>query len=347
MTSDIQNPIRLSLPSKGRLADETLKFLDDCGLPVYKPNPRQYEARIPDLPELVVLFQRPGDIVVSVRDGSVDFGISGLDVVEERKGENRHVLVLHDALTFGHCTLTLAVPEHLKNIQDINGLELFASQLDAPLRVATKFPDLTGKFLTAHNIPHKLISAEGTLETAPAIGYADIICDLVSSGQTLRSNRLRPLTDGTILKSQATLIANKHILMRNPKALQFARHLLEYFEAHIRATENMSVFANMRGSSAKAIAEKLFYQTTISGLQGPTISKIIVKDKDPNWFAIHIIVRRSELFKAISELRSIGGSGVVVSPLAYIFEEEPPRYNAMLRAISDEKQDKVQLRKGK
>jgi ATP phosphoribosyltransferase len=346
MISDKANPIRLSLPSKGRLADETLKFLDACGLPVYKPNPRQYEARIPDLPGLVVLFQRPGDIVVSVREGSVDFGISGLDMVEERKGENNHVLVLHDKLTFGHCTLTLAVPERMKNIHDINGLKQFATQLDVPLRVATKFPELTRNFLSAHNIPNKLISAEGTLETAPAIGYADIICDLVSSGQTLRDNRLRSLKDGMILMSQAALIANRHILMQDPEALQFARHLLEYFEAHIRATENVSVFANMRGSSAETIAEKLFNRTTISGLQGPTVSKIIVQDKDPNWFAIHIVVRRSDLFKAISELRSIGGSGVVVSPLAYIFEEEPPRYTAMLRAISDEKQDIVQPSKG-
>ncbi|RPJ38401.1 MAG: ATP phosphoribosyltransferase, partial [Chloroflexi bacterium] len=75
--------LRISLPSKGRLAEDALDFLSACGLKVYKPNPRQYEARIPALPELHVLFQRPADIVVSVRDGSVDFGITGIDLIEE------------------------------------------------------------------------------------------------------------------------------------------------------------------------------------------------------------------------------------------------------------------------
>ena len=93
--------MRLSLPSKGRLAEDCLDFLKACGLSIYKPNPRQYEATIPALPGLTVLFQRPADIVVSVRDGSVDFGITGIDVIEERRGENGDLLILHEALGFG------------------------------------------------------------------------------------------------------------------------------------------------------------------------------------------------------------------------------------------------------
>ena len=186
--------IRLSLPSKGRLAEDSFDLLESSGLKVYKPNPRQYEATIPAIPELVVLLQRPGDIVASVRDGSVDFGISGLDVTEEHKGENNEILILHDNLRFGGCVLKLAVPESLETVQDIDSLRKFSDSLDSTLRVATKYPALTGRFLDQHNIPHKLIHAEGTLETAPSIGYADIISDLVSSGQTLRDNRLRELS---------------------------------------------------------------------------------------------------------------------------------------------------------
>ncbi len=93
-----EQTIRLSLPSKGRLGSGSLDFLSDAGLQVFKPNPRQYQADIPVLPDLGVIFQRPGDIVVSVRQGSVDFGVTGLDVVEEKRGENGDVLVLHDAL---------------------------------------------------------------------------------------------------------------------------------------------------------------------------------------------------------------------------------------------------------
>lgn len=333
MENSLHNKIRLSLPSKGRLAEEALSFLDACGIKINKTNPRQYEATIPNLPDLIVLFQRPGDIVVSVREGSVDFGITGLDMVEEKRGENGNLLILHDALGFGQCALTLAIPENWTGTKNVSDLIERAKNSDTPLRIATKFPNLTNKFLSPYNIQTKLISAEGTLETAPSIGYADMISDLVSSGQTLKDNRLRPLNDGVILKSQAVLIGNTRALKSNPKVLEIARHLLEFIEAYQRGNENLALFVNMRGSSPRAIAELLFSQKTIGGLQGPTISQVVVRDKDSGWYAVNIIVKRSVLFEAVNELRSIGGSGVVVTPVTYIFEEEPPRYTAMLQTL--------------
>ncbi|HMD88077.1 MAG TPA: ATP phosphoribosyltransferase [Anaerolineaceae bacterium] len=328
---------RISLPSKGRLADDALNFLDACGLSVYKPNPRQYEALLPALPGLHVLFQRPGDIVVSVRDGSVDFGITGLDVVEERKNGDQNLMILHDSLNFGQCTLNLAVPEAWENVTCVSDLVARAAELNRPLRVATKYPVLASRFLNSYEIPHTLISAEGTLETAPAIGYADLICDIVSSGQTLRDNRLRPLTDGQLLSSQAVLIANVTSLRTRPQALQIARTLLEFFEGHLRANTNLAVFANMRGISPEAIADLIFERCSMRGLQGPTISRVIVANGDPNWYAVNLIVPRQKLFQSITELRSIGGSGVVVMPVTYIFDEEPPRYTAMLQKLAEYK----------
>ncbi len=328
--------LRLSLPSKGRLAEETMDFLSDCGLTVYRPNPRQYEAVIPEMPSVRVLFQRPPDIVVSVREGSVDFGITGLDVVEERKGDQEEVLVIHDALNFGQCRLNLAIPETWSDVTSIENLAQKTQSLNRKLRVATKYPEQTGKFLKTLNIPFTLIPAEGTLETAPSIGYADMICDIVSSGQTLRDNRLVALADGCLLTSQAVLIAIKESLRIRPDALQAARFLLEFFEAHLRANENLSIFANMRGTSPEDIAESIFISCHIPGLQGPTISRVIVKDPTENWYAVNIIVQRSYLYKAITELRSIGGSGVVVTPVKYIFDEEPPRYTALLQALKEQ-----------
>lgn len=325
--------VRLSLPSKGRLAEQSLAFLETCGLRVEKTNPRQYEASLPALPDLVVLFQRPGDIVVSVLNGSVDFGITGVDVLEERRGDNGEIVVLHDALGFGACSLTLAVPETWNTVQTVADLQAYTAGLQRPLRVATKYPVLAHRFLEARQIPHTLISAEGTLETAPSIGYADMIADLVSSGQTLKDNRLRALADGVIQPSQAALIANRNSLKNNPQALAVAHHLLEYIEAHLRATENMAIFANIRGDSPEAIAQSIFSQKTIGGLQGPTVSQVVVREGVANWYAVNIVVRRDTLFQAISELRSIGGSGVVVLPIAYVFEEEPPRYTAMLKEL--------------
>jgi ATP phosphoribosyltransferase len=240
---------------------------------------------------------------------------------------------MHDALGFGACALTLAVPEAWKSVQDIPSLREYSGALERPLRVATKFPVLTERFLNKHQIPHTLIAAEGTLETAPTIGYADVISDLVSSGQTLLDNRLRPLPDGVIQRSQAALIANRKTLQTRAEALEMGRRLLEYVEAHLRAEGNLLVTANMRGDSPEAIAQQMFTKTMVGGLQGPTISPVIVREAQSNWYSVTVIVRRDHLPQAISELRSIGGSGIIVSPVTYIFEEEPPRYKAMLEAL--------------
>jgi ATP phosphoribosyltransferase len=329
-----EQTIRLSLPSKGRLESNALDFLSAAGLRVFKPNPRQYQANLPALPDLGIIFQRPGDIVVSVRQGSVDFGITGLDVIEEKRGENGDILILYDALGFGHCSLMLAVPEVWETVNDMVSLKKFVGTLAQPLRVATKFPNLTKRFLDRHDIPHALIATEGTLEIAPTIGYADAISDLVSSGQTLKDNRLRALSDGLIQPSQAALIANRKVLQTHPEVLEMARRLLEYIEAHLRAKENLLVIANMRGENPEAIAQRIFTETHVGGLQGPTISPVFVRAGGSKWYSVSVVVRRDNLPQAITELRLIGGSGIIVSPVTYIFEEEPPRYKAMLDALS-------------
>jgi len=337
----IRTDMRLALPSQGRLEADALQFLQACGLGVYKPNPRQYQATLPAIPDLTVLFQRPGDIVVGVRQGSLDFGIAGLDSVEEKRGDNGDVIILHDALGFGHCALTLAVPESWTEVLTLPDLARRAALLGTEgrsLRVATRYPVLTGRFLASHGIaPVTLISAEGTLEVAPAIGYADLISDLVSSGTTLHDNRLRPLADGIILRSQATLIGNRRALQSRPVVLAVARTLIEFAEAHQRAEGHYLVFANMRGESPEAIAHRLFTQTRLGGLQGPTISRVVTREDDrQGWYAVNIVVGKDQVMLAIQELRSIGGSGVVVSPVTYIFEEEPARYRALLQVLGEQ-----------
>ncbi len=327
------NPFRISLPSKGRLSEEALGFLESCGLRVYKPNPRQYEAVLPDLPDLKVLFQRPGDIVASVADGSVDFGITGLDMVLEKSPEPTSILILHEALGFGGCTLSLAIPEGWEGVDTLEGLKTYGAHLGRPLRVATKFSRLTGRFLDLHQIHFSLISAEGTLETAPAIGYADMISDLVASGQTLRDNRLKVIEGGQILTSQAVLIANFYRLKRSEAAQTLARNLLELIEAHLRGSTNYSVFANMRGPSAQAVAQRIFDHSTLHGLQGPTISPVFTPQGNGDWYAVHVVVEKHEIYRAVNELRAVGGSGVVVVPVTYIFDEEPPRCVRMMQAL--------------
>jgi len=330
--------IRLALPSKGRLYDDALEFLDACGLRIYRPNPRQYAATIPGLPGVTVLFQRPGDLVVGVAQGSIDFGFTGRDVLEEKTvNDGENVLLIHDALGFSRCSLNLAVPMAWEDVRTLDDLRRQAETLGRPLRVATKFHGVTGRFLTEHAIPHELVISEGTLEIAPAIGYADLISDLVSTGTTLRDNHLRPLDDGEVLSSQACIIASRSALRQRPEVLAVARTLLEYVEAHLRAQDAVTVTANMRGESPEAIAASMLTQPHLSGLQGPTIAPVFppsgVKGNS-NWYAVNIVARKQQLTQTIAELRAIGGSGVIVTPVNYIFEEEPARYKAMLAALA-------------
>lgn len=345
---DQRNDIRLALPSKGVLHDGALDFLESCGLKVFRPNPRQYAAVIPALPAVTVMFQRPSDIVTSVQQGSVDFGITGRDVLDERTAlagadsalaPDDAPLVLHEALGFGPCRLCLAVPEAmpLTTMSELAGWAGARAEKGASLRVATKFPGLTARFLDEQRVPSvQLVQVEGTLEIAPAIGNADVIVDLVSSGVTLRDNHLRTLVDGTILESEAILIANRARLARQPDVLETARRLLEYIEAHLRASGSYLVTANVRGESPAAIAGRMFAHATIGGLQGPTVSPVVVRNgqtPESGWFAVNIVVRKQELFQAIGELRAISGSGVIVAPCIYIFEEEPARYMRLLDAL--------------
>lgn len=333
--------IRLALPSKGILQGEAEALLAACGLGVYRPNPRQYAATIPALPSVTVMFQRPSDIVSGIMAGTLDMGLTGLDIAAEY-GNTDQVLMLHDALGFGPCTLNLAVPETAA-ARTTADLATWAQELGRngrTLRIATKFAKLTSQFLEQHGISnYELITVEGTLEIAPAIGYADLIADLVSSGVTLRDNHLRPLDDGLILRSQAVLIGNRQTLRMRPEVLQVAQQLIEYIEAHLRAQGSYLIIANVRGDTPESITQLMGQHPHIRGLQGPTIAPVVPHDKlltdDDKWFAINIVVRKADLIQAIAELRTIGGSGVIVAPLTYIFEEEPQRSQALLAAVQE------------
>ena len=111
--------------------------------------------------------------------------------------------------------------------------------------------------------------------------------------------------------------------------------MLEMIGAHLRGRENLAVFANVRANSKEEISKTIFHKEVIRGLQGPTVSPILTRDGD-TFFAIHIVVRKDNLHSAIGELREIGGSGVVVSPVNYIFEEEPQEIINMKAALEEE-----------
>jgi ATP phosphoribosyltransferase len=112
--------------------------------------------------------------------------------------------------------------------------------------------------------------------------------------------------------------------------------MLEFIEANLRARGQHLVFANMRGDSEGEIAERIFSQTDLGGLQGPTVSPIVTRDGSGGWWAINIVVSSDRLYNAIQQLRAVGGSGVIVTPIAYIFDERPVRYQKLLATLGKE-----------
>ncbi len=332
----MQNQIRIALPSKGRMEEETLTFLAGCGVRVNKTNPRQYTATIPALPGVLVLFQRARDIPLSVAAGDVDLGITGYDALYETVPDNpESVVVIHEALGYGECSLVVAVPEDWQDVQTMADLAQKSGR--TPLRVATKFSSSVERFLAISGVQNvRVVLADGALESAPLVGYADFIADITSTGTTLRENRLRALDDGTVVSSQAVLIGNRAALTTRPDVLAATRQLLEFIEAHLRARGQYMIFANMRGSSAEEVAARVFEQPDLGGLQGPTVAPMITREGAGNWWAINLVTNERKLYDVIQQIRAIDGSGVVVTPVTYIFEEAPERYQRLLAALESE-----------
>lgn len=322
------------------MASDSLDLLKDCQLSVKQVNPRQYVAEIPQLPNVEVWFQRPKDIVRKLVSGDLDLGIVGLDTVSEYGQGNEDLILVHEALEYGQCHLSLAIPKY-GIFENINSLKELAQMpqwtAEKPLRVATGFNYLAPKFLKENGLKYVVFStADGALEAAPAMGIADAIVDLVSSGTTLRENNLKEIDGGVIVESQAVLVASRKSLTQREGVLDNTHEILERLEAHLRASGQFTVTANMRGSSAEEVAERVLGQPLLSGLQGPTVSPVFCKRGEkitPDYYAMVICVPKKMLYKSVQQLRAIGGSGVLVSPLTYIFDEEPPRWRQLLSKL--------------
>jgi ATP phosphoribosyltransferase len=329
--------VTIAMPSKGALAEPTLDFLKSCDLRVFQSNPRQYTATIPSLPQVDVLFQRVTDIVYKVAEGTVDLGITGLDVVHEIAGTVDDVILLHDNLKYGYCQLVLAVPEawiDVDTMADVVDVALdFREHKHRNIRVATKFTNLARNFLHNHGVHHfTLVEAEGAIEAAPTLGYADIIIDLSATGTTLRENHLKPIS--VLLDSYACLIGNARMLRESPEALETARTLLEVIDASLHGRKYYQVRANVRGESAEAVAHAVAAHATTRGLQGPTVAPIYAANTpdhdDGQWYNATIIVSDKDLLAAVAHLRDIGGTQTTVMPVRYVFMAQSPSYQKLL-----------------
>lgn len=330
--------VTLALPSKGAIAEPTYTYLRDCGLKTVKPNPRQYTGRIPAMPDVSLLYQRVKDVAYKVADGTAQLGITGYDVICENPSDS--VFVINPSLGYGHCRLVVAVPEawvDVETIFDLVEVALdFREKKGRDMRIATTYPHLTRQFMHANHIHHfSIVKADGAIEAAPTIGYADIIVDLTQTGTTLRENHLKQIQGGTITESQACLIGNREALQNDEAVLNAAKTLCEHIDAATTGKEFYQLTIDIAGQSAEDIAAKVTANSATRGLLGPTISQIHGANRSGSqgnnqWFTVTLTVQTKELLSAVNYLRETGATHVLATPVRYIFQESSPTYQAML-----------------
>ena len=216
----MKNIITIGLPSKGRLKDKAISFFEENGLKILQSNrERNYFATIENKSNVKIIYLHAKEIIQRLGDGTLDLGISGLDLLNESEKNLQNKISIKQKLNFGNANLVIAVPNDWIDVQTIADLEEVSfdirSKRNIRLRVATKYPNLTNDFLISKGVTqYKLISSLGATETYPFIGSSEIITDITSTGKTLSDNNLRILKDGLILKSTACLLIAKKKLTK-------------------------------------------------------------------------------------------------------------------------------------
>ena len=321
--------MRIALPSDGELYDSTIAFMRACGLTVSRPNSRRYTGTVPTIPGVEVLFQRTADVTQKVEEGSAELGVTGLDRVFEYRNDEARAAVLIEDLEYGRCEFVMAVPDSwmdVTSLSDLADLALEFRQEGKQLRIATKYPRLLRGYLYERGINYfTLIPASGAMEAAPAAGYADLIADLTASGATLRENQLKQLDEGTILASQACLIANPVLLSVSREALALARYIVELMEGHLRAEPYYRLTANVRAASAEEVSSTVLARPDLAGLRGPTVARVYnIEEQD--WFNVSLLIKKGQLLEAVDHLRNCGAIDVAASQLSYLFDGHSEAY---------------------
>jgi ATP phosphoribosyltransferase len=281
-------PLRLAVPNKGRLAEDAVDLLRRAGIVLQGSTERKLFASALG-GRLQVLFLRAQDIPEFVADGTVDAGMTGLDVVKESGVEVSKRL----DLGFGSCRLVLAVPE-ASPVQS-------PKDVPAGTRIATSFPNLAKAHFAKLRRKVRIVPVSGACEVTPMLGVADAIVDLTSSGSTLAMNHLREA--GTLLQSSCHLIAARKVdpvVREELDRLQFA------LESVLVAIGKRYLLADLPRKALKEV------QAFLPGVAGPTVVDIAGK---PQLVAIQVVVDEREIYDAVHRLRKLGGTGILVVPI--------------------------------
>jgi ATP phosphoribosyltransferase len=286
------NNLKLAIQRKGRLTDKSVELLKLCGLDIESYSERLVvTAR--NFP-LEILFLRDDDIPEYVQDSVADAGIVGENVLFEKQTTTMEM----EKLGFGRCSLIIAHPEknHLKSINEIDGKT-----------IATSYPNILKNFLKKNKINAKIIELSGSVEIAPSLGVADLICDIVSTGNTLMMNKLKKSFN--VFDSEAVLVSSKATL-NNPEKNGILQDLLGRIRSVKNARDSKYLMMNIPKTSLERIVE------IIPSLKSPTVLHLA----DENMLAVHAVIPSNKFWHIIEDLKAAGASGILLLPIENLIQ---------------------------
>lgn len=217
--------IRLGVPSKGRLMEQTFDWFAARGVRLSRSgSDREYAGRVEGAEGVQLVLLSAGEIPRELAAGRIELGVTGTDLVREKLAGWSSDLIELAPMGFGHADLILAVPDCWRDCRDLDDFAAIARDFRAEhgfrLRIATKYHRLVRAWLAAHEVAdYQLVDSQGATEGTVANLTAEAIADITSSGETLRANNLRILDEDPILRSQATLFANRAAMGPQVQAL--------------------------------------------------------------------------------------------------------------------------------
>src|SRR6201987_5257602 len=248
-------PFVLAVPSKGRLQEIAEAFFTRAGLALAKPRgARDYRGTIAGLDNVEIAYLSASEIASQLARGRGHFGVTGEDLVRESIANADRRGLLIDSLGFGSANVVVAVPQawiDVRTMADLDDVTSgFREQHNRRMRVATKYLNLTRNFFATHGVvDYRIIESAGATEGAPAVGTAEMIVDIATTGATLAANGLKVLYDGVLLRSQANLVAARDADWSS-EARETARIVLDHIAARARANKYREVRTRFKGCDA-------------------------------------------------------------------------------------------------
>ncbi|NJM15934.1 MAG: ATP phosphoribosyltransferase [Bacteroidales bacterium] len=277
--------LKIAVQAKGRLSEKSLALITESGIDITNGQ-RKLIAKSSNYP-IEILFLRDDDIPQYVADGVADVGIVGENEVLEK---DKNVMI-QERLGFAKCRLSLAIPQDLA----YTGINFFNGK-----RIATSYPHILQKFLNQQGVTAKIEEISGSVEIAPSIGLADSIFDIVSSGSTLISNRLKEVE--AVIKSEAVIIKAPNL--SQPKQM-ILENLIFRMQSVRRTKNNKYILLNAPTKNLQQIIDVL------PGIKSPTVMPLA----EEGWSSVHSVVQEDDFWEKIEKLKALGAEGILVIPI--------------------------------